>query len=50
MTDRDKAHGPTIIGIGAQKCASSWVHAAMGAHPEVVVSAPTQPYSYYLPD
>lgn len=42
--------GPTIIGIGAQKCASSWVHAAMGAHPEVGVSDPKELdyFSYYF--
>lgn len=34
--------GPTIIGIGAQKCASSWVHMAMGAHPDIAVSSPKE--------
>lgn len=33
---------PPLIGIGAQKCASSWLHAAMGAHPEVAVSNPKE--------
>lgn len=50
MTDKSKTIGPTIIGIGAQKCASSWVHAAMGAHPEVGVSDPKELdyFSYYF--
>jgi hypothetical protein len=41
---------PTIIGIGAQKCASSWVHAALGAHPEIGVSDPKELdfFSYYF--
>lgn len=30
--ERDPA--PTLIGIGAQKCASSWIHAAIAAHPQ----------------
>jgi hypothetical protein len=29
---------PTFIGIGAQKCASSWLHRMAGSHPEVGVS------------
>ncbi len=29
---------PTFIGIGAQKCASSWVYDILSDHPEVVVS------------
>jgi hypothetical protein len=41
---------PTIIGIGAQKCASSWVHSALGAHPEIGVSDPKELdfFSYYF--
>ncbi|MEO1681216.1 MAG: sulfotransferase domain-containing protein [Pseudomonadota bacterium] len=41
---------PTTIGIGAQKCASSWVHAVLGAHPEVGVSDPKELdfFSYYF--
>ena len=34
---RERA-GPTLLGIGAQKCATSWVHAVLGAHPQVGVS------------
>ncbi|WP_244998411.1 sulfotransferase domain-containing protein [Phaeobacter italicus] len=30
--------GPTLIGIGAQKCASTFIHAAIGAHPDAAVS------------
>lgn len=33
---------PTVIGIGAQKCASSWVHSVLGAHPKVAVSDPKE--------
>lgn len=42
--------GPTMIGIGAQKCASSWVHAALGIHPEICVSEPKEIdfFSYYF--
>lgn len=41
---------PTIIGIGAQKCASSWVHAILGAHPQIGVSDPKELdfFSYYF--
>jgi hypothetical protein len=42
--------GPTMIGIGAQKCASSWVHAALGVHPQIGVSDPKEVdfFSYYF--
>lgn len=42
--------GPTMIGIGAQKCASSWVHAALGVHPQIGVSDPKEIdfFSYYF--
>lgn len=33
-----RASTPTFIGIGAQKCASSWLHRIAGCHPEVGVS------------
>ena len=33
---------PTVIGIGAQKCASSWVHSVLGAHPQIGVSDPKE--------
>ena len=38
-----------MIGIGAQKCASSWVHAALGVHPQIGVSEPKEVdfFSYY---
>jgi len=38
------------IGIGAQKCASSWVHAVAGTHPEIGVSDPKEVdfFSYYF--
>lgn len=45
-----RPHGPTIIGIGAQKCASSWVHAALGVHPQIAASDPKEVdfFSYYF--
>ena len=44
-----RPNGPTMIGIGAQKCASSWVHAALGVHPQIGVSEPKEVdfFSYY---
>ena len=41
---------PTVIGIGAQKCASSWVHSVMGVHPQIGVSDPKELdfFSYYF--
>jgi len=30
---------PTYIGIGAQKCASTWLHQILGEHPQVAVPA-----------
>lgn len=29
---------PGVIGIGAQKCASSWLHAVAGSHPQIGVA------------
>lgn len=39
-----------LIGIGAQKCASSWLHAVAGSHPEIGVSDPKEVdfFSYYF--
>ena len=34
--------GPTLLGIGAQKSATSWLHAVLGAHPEIGVSHPKE--------
>lgn len=41
---------PTVVGIGAQKCASSWVHSVLGAHPQIGVSDPKELdfFSYYF--
>lgn len=41
---------PGIIGIGAQKCASSWLHAVAGSHPEIGISNPKEVdfFSYYF--
>ncbi|MEM7710284.1 MAG: sulfotransferase, partial [Pseudomonadota bacterium] len=51
-----RACGPThrplvnVIGIGAQKCASSWIHSVLGTHPEVEVGEPKEIdfFSYYF--
>lgn len=42
--------GPGVIGIGAQKCASSWIHAVAGSHPEISTSTPKEVdfFSYYF--
>ncbi|WP_293576433.1 sulfotransferase domain-containing protein [Phaeobacter sp.] len=34
--------GPTLIGIGAQKCASTFIHATIGAHPDAGVAEPKE--------
>jgi hypothetical protein len=41
MNDRmgDAGTRPTYIGIGAQKCASSWLHSILAEHPQVAVPA-----------
>lgn len=41
---------PAIIGIGAQKCASSWLHAVVNSHPEIGTSDPKEVdfFSYYF--
>lgn len=33
---------PTFLGIGAQKCASTWIHRILDTHPEVCVSDPKE--------
>lgn len=33
---------PTFLGLGAQKCASSWIHKILEDHPEVFVSQPKE--------
>lgn len=40
---------PSAIGIGAQKCASSWIHAVLAAHPEAAVAREKELdfFSYY---
>ncbi|MFD2740117.1 sulfotransferase family protein [Sulfitobacter aestuarii] len=39
-----------VIGIGGQKCASSWLHAIAGSHPQIAVSEPKEVdfFSYYF--
>lgn len=38
------------LGIGAQKCASSWIHAIAASHPEIAVADPKEVdfFSYYF--
>lgn len=36
-TADDPSLRPTFVGIGAQKCASTWLHRILAAHPDVVV-------------
>ncbi|MGI9502391.1 MAG: sulfotransferase family protein [Geminicoccaceae bacterium] len=33
---------PTFLGLGAQKCASSWIHQVLQSHPDVFVSDPKE--------
>lgn len=33
---------PTFLGIGAQKCASTWIHRILDTHPQVCVSDPKE--------
>lgn len=33
---------PTFLGVGAQKCASTWVHRILETHPQVCVSDPKE--------
>jgi hypothetical protein len=33
---------PTFLGIGAQKCASTWIHAILDDHPDIFVSDPKE--------
>ncbi len=41
---------PDFIGIGAQKCASTWVYKILQDHPQVGVSTPKELdfFSYYF--
>lgn len=54
MTTHDTAplepHKVRVIGIGAQKCASSWIHAVAGSHPDIGISDPKELdfFSYYF--
>jgi hypothetical protein len=34
--------GPTFLGIGAQKCATSWLHDVLGGHPDIFTSVPKE--------
>lgn len=39
-----------VLGIGGQKCASSWLHAIAGSHPDIAVSDPKEVdfFSYFF--
>ena len=39
-----------VLGIGGQKCASSWLHAIAGSHPQITISTPKEVdfFSYYF--
>ncbi len=39
-----------VLGIGGQKCASSWLHAIAGSHPQIAISTPKEVdfFSYYF--
>lgn len=52
MTPPALFKNPTFIGIGVQKCASTWIYAALRGHPQVWV-APAKElnfFSYYYPN
>jgi hypothetical protein len=34
--------GPTFLGIGAQKCATSWLHDVLNGHPDIFTSVPKE--------
>ena len=34
--------GPNFLGIGAQKCATSWLHTVLGGHPDIFTSDPKE--------
>jgi len=44
MKELSKPRGakPTFLGVGAQKCASTWVHRILDGHPKVSVSDPKE--------
>ena len=39
---RQAIDGPTFIGIGVQKCATSWLHEVLQAHPQIFTSDPKE--------
>lgn len=49
-TGRARVPLVNVIGIGAQKCASSWLHAVAGSHPEIAIAEPKELdfFSYYF--
>ncbi|MEL6522308.1 MAG: sulfotransferase [Pseudomonadota bacterium] len=42
LVPRQAIDGPTFIGIGVQKCATSWLHEVLQAHPDVFTSTPKE--------
>ena len=37
---------PSFIGIGAQRCGTTWLYESLAAHPEVYVSRPKELYFF----
>lgn len=51
MTMNDRADAaPTFLGIGGQKCASTWLSECLRAHPEIFVSSPKEIHFFERPD
>lgn len=37
-----KRNYPTFIGIGAMKCATTWISECLRCHPEIFMNCPTE--------
>ena len=44
------AGAPTFLGIGGQKCASTWLSECLRSHPEIFVSSPKEIHFFDRPD
>lgn len=44
--DLDKMPTPTFIGVGGQKCASTWLSECLRYHPEIFMSSPKELYFF----
>lgn len=38
MRQRSRTTGPTFVGVGVQKCATSWLHETLNSHPGIFTS------------